>query len=41
VRLQAGQAVKVVNTCGTQVMDCWAFNAYDLNEFMRLETTRA
>ncbi|CAN7179426.1 DUF1989 domain-containing protein [Polaromonas sp. LjRoot131] len=40
VRLQAGQAVKVINTHGTQVVDCWAFNAYDLNEFMCMETTR-
>jgi uncharacterized protein YcgI (DUF1989 family) len=40
VHLQAGQAVKVINTHGTQVVDCWAFNAYDLNEFMCMETTR-
>ena len=40
VRLQAGQAVKVINTHGTQVVDCWAFNAYDLHEFMCMETTR-
>jgi hypothetical protein len=40
VRLQAGQAVRVINTHGTQVVDCWAFNAYDLNEFMCMETTR-
>lgn len=40
LRLKAGRAVKVVNTHGTQVVDCWAFNAYDLNEFMCMETTR-
>ncbi|CAE6931407.1 hypothetical protein R69927_07172 [Paraburkholderia domus] len=32
IRLKAGQAVRVINTHGTQVVDCWAWNAYDLNE---------
>ena len=40
VRLSAGQAVRVVNTHGTQVVDCWAWNAYNLNEYMCMETTR-
>ena len=40
VRLTAGQAVRVVNTHGTQVVDCWALNAYDLSEYMCMETTR-
>lgn len=40
IRLKAGDAVRVVNKHGTQVVDCWAWNAYDLNEFMCMETTR-
>ncbi len=41
VELTAGQAVKVVNTHGTQVVDTWAFNADDLFEFMSMEHFRA
>jgi uncharacterized protein YcgI (DUF1989 family) len=41
VRLGAGAKVKLINTYGTQVVDCWALNAYDLNEFMSMESTRA
>ena len=40
VRLTTGQAVCVINTHGTQVVDCWAWNAYDLDEYMCMETTR-
>jgi uncharacterized protein YcgI (DUF1989 family) len=40
VRLSAGQAVRIINTHGTQVVDCWAWNAYDLHEYMCMETTR-
>jgi uncharacterized protein YcgI (DUF1989 family) len=40
VRLEAGQAVKLVNTHGTQVVDCWAWNAYDVSEHMSMEATR-
>ncbi|CAE6940156.1 hypothetical protein R69927_07646 [Paraburkholderia domus] len=40
VRLTTGQAVRVINTHGTQVVDCWAWNAYDLNEHMCMETSR-
>jgi hypothetical protein len=39
-RLRAGQKVKLVNTHGRQVVDCWAFNAYDLREYMCMEGTR-
>lgn len=39
-RLTAGQAVKLVNTHGTQVVDCWAWNAYDLGERMSMEASR-
>jgi uncharacterized protein YcgI (DUF1989 family) len=40
VRLKSGEAVRVINTHGTQVVDCWAWNAYDLNETMSMEATR-
>ncbi len=40
VRVKRGQAVQVINTHGTQVVDCWAWNAADLNEHMSMEATR-
>lgn len=40
VRLKAGQALRIVNTHGTQVVDTWAFNAEDPNEFMSMEHLR-
>jgi len=39
-RLRAGQRVKLINTPGTQVVDCWALNAYDLREYMSMEASR-
>jgi uncharacterized protein len=39
-RLAAGRGVRVVNTHGSQVVDCWAFNAGDLHEFMSMEHFR-
>lgn len=39
-RLSRGQTVQVVNTYGSQVVDTWAFNAEDLNEFMSMEHSR-
>jgi len=39
-RLHAGQAFRLINTHGTQVVDCWAWNAYDLSEAMSMEATR-
>ena len=33
-RLSAGQSLKLINTHGAQVVDFWAFNAYDLREYM-------
>ena len=38
--LSAGQAVKVINTHGEQVVDTWAFRAGHMIEFMSLEHTR-
>ncbi len=39
--VKVGQHVKVINTHGEQVVDTWAFNADDLDEFMSMEHTRA
>jgi uncharacterized protein YcgI (DUF1989 family) len=39
-RLAKGQRLRVVNVHGTQVVDCWAFNADNLGEFMSMEHTR-
>ncbi|TNC52999.1 urea carboxylase-associated family protein [Rubellimicrobium rubrum] len=41
VRLQAGQAIRIVNTHGTQVVDTWCFNAADMGEFMSMEHLHA
>ena len=40
VRLSNGQALKIINTHGQQVVDTWCFNAEDLTEFMSNEHTR-
>lgn len=40
-RLKQGQAIKMINTHGHQVVDTWAFNADDLTEFMSMEHLRA
>jgi uncharacterized protein len=40
VRLAAGQALRIVNTHGHQVVDTWAFRLEDLREFMSMEHTR-
>lgn len=39
-RLSAGQHVKLINTPGTQVVDTWALNAYELTEYMSMESSR-
>ena len=39
-RVRQGQVVKIINTHGDQVVDTWAFNADDLEEFMSMEHTR-
>ena len=41
VSLKAGQSIRIVNTHGHQVVDTWAFNAQDLNEFLSMEHMRA
>lgn len=40
LQLRAGQAVKLVNTHGTQVVDCWAWNLDNMEEYMSMEATR-
>lgn len=40
-RLNAGQAIKIINTHGTQVVDTWCFSAEDTTEFMSNEHMRA
>ena len=34
------QRIKVINTHGTQVVDCWALNADNMTEFMSMEHCR-
>ena len=38
--VRAGQAVKLVNTHGTQVVDCWAWKLGAMEEFMSMEASR-
>lgn len=40
VFLKAGEAVQIINTHGSQVVDCWAYNAQDVGEYMCMEATR-
>ncbi len=40
-RLKAGEAVKVINTPGTQVVDTWAFVDGDMTELLSMEHSRA
>ena len=40
VCLSEGQVIKIINTHGHQVVDTWAFNAADLDEFLSNEHTR-
>lgn len=40
-RLNRGQAIRIVNTHGQQVVDTWCFSADDLGEFMSNEHLRA
>lgn len=40
VRLKAGQAIRIVNTHGSQVVDTWVFNAEDMREYSSNEHMR-
>lgn len=37
---KAGQMIRLINTHGYQVVDTWAFNEHDVNEFMSMEHCR-
>lgn len=38
--IKKGRKVCVINTHGTQVVDCWAFNAHNTTEYMSMEHCR-
>jgi uncharacterized protein YcgI (DUF1989 family) len=38
--LKTGEAIRLVNTHGTQVVDTWALAAHDTSEFLSVEATR-
>ena len=38
--IEQGQHVRVINTHGTQVVDCWALNADNMGEYMSMEHCR-
>src|SRR5262249_12623403 len=40
LRLRRGQRLQIVNTHGTQVVDCWALNLDDLSEHMSMPHSR-
>ncbi len=41
VSVKRGQAIRVINTYGAQVVDTWAFNMTNITEFMSMDATRA
>ncbi|NYS26055.1 urea carboxylase-associated family protein [Rhodobacteraceae bacterium 2376] len=40
IRLGTGEAIKIINTHGSQVVDTWVFSAEDLTEFLSNEHMR-
>ncbi|MCK6454611.1 MAG: urea carboxylase-associated family protein [Alphaproteobacteria bacterium] len=40
VRLDAGEAIEIVNTHGSQVVDTWALSTADPSEYLSMEQTR-
>jgi uncharacterized protein len=40
-RLAKGRSIRIINTHGNQVVDFWAFNAFDPREYMGMEHCRA
>jgi uncharacterized protein YcgI (DUF1989 family) len=38
--IEAGQELKITNTFGKQVLDFWAFNPKDVNDFLSMVHTR-
>ena len=41
VKVGRGQALKIINTFGTQVVDFWAFAATDLGTYLSMQHTRS
>jgi uncharacterized protein len=41
VKLWSGQALEIINTFGTQVVDFWAFDAKNLGTYLSMQHTRA
>lgn len=41
VKVARGQALQIINTFGTQVVDFWAFSARDLRVYLSMQHTRA
>lgn len=41
VKLAAGQSIRIINTHGSQIVDTWAFNAYDVSEHLSMQHMRA
>lgn len=41
IKLAAGQSIRIINTHGSQIVDTWAFNAYDVSEHLSMQHMRA
>ena len=41
VKVVRGQALRIINTFGSQVVDFWAFDAADLGTYLSMQHTRA
>ena len=39
-KVSTGDTLKLINTFGTQVVDCWAINSKNLDEYMCMEASR-
>ena len=39
-KVSKGDSLKLINTFGTQVVDCWAINSKNLDEYMCMEASR-
>lgn len=39
--VKKGQAIKIINTHGQQIVDTWAFNPCDMAEYLSMQHTRA
>ena len=40
LELKGGASLRIINTYGTQVVDLWAWNKINLNEYLSVEATR-